>query len=72
VIDECHRGSAAEAAHYKVRIVTEQDRFRSGPLKYQHISGVQVVAAVIIGRRSVLDYLLSPFSLHLGEALLEH
>jgi len=72
VIDECHRGSAAEAAHYKVRIVTEQDRFRSGPLKYQLISGVQVVAAVIIGRRSVLDYLLSPFSLHLGEALREH
>ncbi|MBM3273033.1 HlyD family type I secretion periplasmic adaptor subunit [Candidatus Kaiserbacteria bacterium] len=65
-------GSAAEAAHYKVRIVTEQDRFRSGPLEYQLISGVQVVAAVIIGQRSVLDYLLSPFSRHLGEALREH
>ena len=65
-------GSAAEPAHYKVRIVTEQDRFRSGPMEYQLISGVQVVAAVVIGRRSVLEYLLSPFSLHVGEALREH
>jgi hypothetical protein len=33
---------------------------------------VQVVAAVIIGRRSVLEYLLSPFTMQLGEALREH
>ena len=65
--------SSTEAAHYKLRIVTEQDRFRAGPLdEYRLISGVQVVAAVIIGRRSVLEYLLSPFTLQLGEALREH
>ena len=66
-------GSATEPAHYKVRIVTEQDRFRASPLdEYRLISGVQVVAAVIIGRRSVLQYLLSPFTLQVGEALREH
>ena len=66
-------GSPSEPAHYKVRIVTEQDRFRSAPFdEYQLMSGVQVVAAIIIGRRSVLQYLLSPFALQLGEALREH
>ena len=65
-------GSATEPAHYKVRLVTEVDRFRSGPLEYQLISGVQVVAAVVVGQRSVLEYLLSPFTMQMSEALREH
>ncbi len=64
-------GSSVEPAHYKVRIVTEQDLFRSGPLVYRLISGVQVTAAVIIGQRSVLEYLLSPFATGIEQAMRE-
>ncbi len=64
-------GAPGEGAHYRVRIETGADRFRNGTLEYRLIPGVAVQASILIGRRSVLDYLLAPFLAGAGMALRE-
>ena len=64
-------GTAGEGAHYRVRIQTAADRFGNGGLEYRLIPGVAVQSSILIGRRSVLDYLLAPFLAGAGTALRE-
>ena len=46
---------------YKVRIETDRDHFRRGALRYDLFPGMQVVASINTGERTVLEYLLDPF-----------
>jgi len=46
--------------YYKVRIETNDDRFRRGDQQYRLFPGVQVVASILTGRRTVLEYLTGP------------
>ncbi len=48
-------------AFYKVRIATEQDYFEYRTLRYRLVPGVQVMASIRTGQRSVLAYLTDPF-----------
>lgn len=59
------------AAYYRVRIETESDHFESKGLRYQLYPGMQVMANIHTGRRSVLDYLLEPYLGFQDEALHE-
>lgn len=60
-----------KATYYKVRIETERDYFQHKGWRYQLLPGVQVSAAIVIGQRSVLEYLLDPFFSSLNTALSE-
>ncbi len=46
---------------YKIRITTRKTFFERGEVKYQLVPGVQVVASIRTGQRSVLAYLTDPF-----------
>jgi len=46
--------------YYKVRIETEQAYFQHGNLRYDLYPGMQVMASIQTGKRSVLQYLLDP------------
>ncbi len=46
---------------YKVRITTQQSYFERNGVKYRLVPGVQVMASIRTGQRSVLDYLTDPF-----------
>lgn len=48
-------------AFYKVRIATERDYFQYQTLRYRLVPGVQVMASIRTGQRSVLAYLIDPF-----------
>jgi len=48
-------------AFYKVRIATKQDYFEYQTLRYNLVPGVQVMASIRTGQRSVLAYLTDPF-----------
>ncbi|MEO5375906.1 MAG: HlyD family type I secretion periplasmic adaptor subunit [Alphaproteobacteria bacterium] len=50
-----------KGAFYEIRIETSQDAFHSGKLRYKLYPGVQVTADVLIGDRTIFQYLLSPF-----------
>lgn len=54
---------------YKVRIATTRDYFQRGDLRYQLFPGMEVMASIRTGQRTVLEYLLSPFIDSLGESL---
>ena len=43
--------------YYKVRIETEEDRFSKGDQQYRLFPGMQVVASIHTGTRTVLEYL---------------
>ena len=47
--------------YYKVRIATERDYFERRELRYRLVPGVQVMASIRTGQRSVLAYLTDPF-----------
>lgn len=49
------------APYYKVRIETAHDRFQRGELIYQLFPGMQVIASIRTGERTVLEYLADPF-----------
>ena len=57
--------------YYKVRIATEKDHFARGKLVYNLFPGMQVVASIQTGTRTVLRYLVDPllanFDVALGE-----
>ncbi len=46
---------------YKVRIETNRNHFRRGAVRYDLFPGMQVVASINTGERTVLDYLLDSF-----------
>jgi membrane fusion protein, adhesin transport system len=47
--------------YYKVRIETENDRFQRGDLQYRLFPGMQVIASIRTGDRTVIEYLTDPF-----------
>ena len=58
-------------AFYKVRVETERSYFARGDLRYQLYPGMQVVTSILIGQRSVLEYLLTPYLYTMNAALQE-
>ncbi len=46
---------------YKVRIETDRDHFLRGAVRYDLFPGMQVVASIHTGQRTVLEYLVDPF-----------
>lgn len=57
------------APYYKVRIETDSDRFQRGTLQYRLYPGMQVMASIRTGERTVLEYLSDPFLSSLGSAM---
>ncbi|MEK9671762.1 MAG: HlyD family type I secretion periplasmic adaptor subunit [Rhodospirillaceae bacterium] len=57
------------APYYKVRIATEKDQFSRGKLVYNLFPGMQVVASIQIGTRTVLRYLVDPLMARMGDAM---
>jgi adhesin transport system membrane fusion protein len=58
-------------AFYKVRVETERGYFERGPMHYLLYPGVQVMTSILIGQRSVLEYLLTPYFNAMNTALQE-
>ena len=58
-------------AFYKVRLETEQTYFERGPVRYQLYPGMQIMASILTGERTVLEYLLTPFLYAMDSALEE-
>lgn len=56
---------------YKVRIVTENDHFQRGSLKYALFPGMQVAANIQTGTRTVLEYLTDRYWVAVDTALQE-
>ncbi len=57
--------------YYTVRIDTDQDHFEKNNHVYQLYPGILVQVFIHIGQRSVLEYLLDPFLVTLGNSLQE-
>ncbi|HER26775.1 MAG TPA: HlyD family type I secretion periplasmic adaptor subunit [Rhodospirillales bacterium] len=57
--------------YYRVRIETGKDRFLRGAEQYQLFPGMQVVASIRTGERTVAEYLAGPFLGTLNGALKE-
>jgi membrane fusion protein, adhesin transport system len=57
--------------YYKVRIVTNEAKFKKGDLEYHLFPGMMVQAAIHTGSRTVLEYLFSPFISYIDPALTE-
>ncbi|MBF0126460.1 MAG: HlyD family type I secretion periplasmic adaptor subunit [Magnetococcales bacterium] len=52
---------AEEKTYYRIRIVTEQNRFERMGRGYGLYPGVQVVCQILIGSRTVLEYIMTPW-----------
>ena len=57
--------------YYTVRIDTDRDHFEKNGYVYRLYPGIMVQVFIHIGRRSVLEYLLDPFLMTLGNSLQE-
>ncbi|MGB0722879.1 MAG: HlyD family type I secretion periplasmic adaptor subunit [Gammaproteobacteria bacterium] len=57
--------------YYKVRVRPEREYFEAPGLRYRLYPGMQVATSILIGERSVLDYLLDPFIQSMGMAMRE-
>jgi adhesin transport system membrane fusion protein len=57
--------------YYIVRLILDQDFFLKGSNRYKLSPGVLVTAGIVTGKRSVLEYILSPFLQSLPFALSE-
>ncbi len=57
--------------YYKVRIETDEDRFLRGAQQYRLFPGMQVVASIRTGTRTVLEYLSGPILGSLSGAMKE-
>ncbi|CAK0769180.1 Membrane fusion protein (MFP) family protein [uncultured Gammaproteobacteria bacterium] len=53
--------TASNQTFYKIRIETSQNRFEAGGRSYNLYPGMQVVCGILLGRRTVAEYLLSPW-----------
>jgi membrane fusion protein, adhesin transport system len=49
-------------SYYKFRVVTTQSAFSGAGRRYSLYPGMQLTCSVLIGRRTVMEYLLSPWS----------
>ena len=56
---------------YKVRIETNKSYFESGKLKYKLFPGMQVMASIHTGQRTVLQYVIDPIRYSMGSAIQE-
>jgi len=56
---------------YKIQVKTEKNFFDSGQQRYELIPGVKVIVNIHTGKRTVLEYMLTPFLKIWGEALRE-
>ncbi len=56
---------------YKVRIATEADHFARGDLRYNLFPGMQVIADVQTGSRTVLRYIVDPLVANMDDAFRE-
>lgn len=59
------------APYYKILIATPRDYFERNGARYQLVPGVQVIASIRTGQRTVLDYLTDPFLRSFQTALRE-
>ncbi|WP_455757624.1 HlyD family type I secretion periplasmic adaptor subunit [Sulfurimonas sp.] len=59
------------ASFYKVNIETDKKYFRSKGIDCKLVPGMQVIAYIHIGNRSVLDYVLDPFKSSIDLSLSE-
>ncbi|MEE2761569.1 MAG: HlyD family type I secretion periplasmic adaptor subunit [Pseudomonadota bacterium] len=57
--------------YYKVRISTEQSYFERGSLKYSLFPGMQVIANIHTGTRTIFEYMFDPFLSSMGDAMQE-
>jgi len=57
--------------YYKVRIETVSDRFQHGALQYRLFPGMQVIASIHTGERTVLEYIGGPFVNSMSGAMSE-
>jgi adhesin transport system membrane fusion protein len=57
--------------YYKVRIETSADHFAQKNLKYFLFPGMQVMASIETGKRTVLEYLTDPMRGYVGDAMRE-
>lgn len=55
--------------YYRVRIETVSDRFQHGQLQYRLFPGMQVIASIHTGERTVLEYIVGPFLNNMSGAL---
>lgn len=56
---------------YKVRLETSRDHFSRGRLRYNLFPGMQVIASINTGERTVMEYLFDPFLNAFNAALQE-
>lgn len=56
---------------YKVRIITERSYFADGKLRYDLFPGMQVMASIQTGSRTIMEYILDPLIGRMGDALRE-
>jgi len=57
--------------YYRVRIETEKSKFQRGEQEYRLFPGMQVMASIRTGTRTIMEYLLDPFLRSAGEAMRE-
>ena len=57
--------------YYKVRIATDVAYFERGALKYSLFPGMQVIANIHTGTRTIFQYMFDPFLSSMGNALQE-
>lgn len=56
---------------YKVKILTDKSYFEDGKLRYDLFPGMQVMASIQTGSRTVMEYILDPLIGRMGDALRE-
>jgi adhesin transport system membrane fusion protein len=56
---------------YKVRIATDRNYFESHSIRYNLFPGMQVIANIHTGTRTVVEYLLNPYLSRLSDAMHE-
>ncbi|MBT3551569.1 MAG: HlyD family type I secretion periplasmic adaptor subunit [Rhodospirillaceae bacterium] len=57
--------------YYKVRIATDVAYFERGALKYSLFPGMQVIANIHTGTRTIFQYMFDPFLSSMGDAMQE-
>ena len=56
---------------YRVRIEIEKSYFENGELRYELFPGMQVIASIHTGERTVLEYILDPLRHRMSNAFQE-
>ena len=64
-------GSQDSKVFYKILVKTDKNFFDSGEQRYELVPGVKVIVNIHTGKRTVFDYMLTPFKQMWSEALRE-